>query len=195
MLKVYITDLAAYNNGVLCGEWVTLPLATKELTSKIKEILANGEEAVDGFNHEEWFISDYEWDYISLSTISEYEDIYKLNEELLYIGTLDTTTLKAIKYLLDFNIATDLIDAYYKSGEVRVYENSTLEDIAYEYISECYDLNAIPPIIANNIDYYSVGRDLELDGAYDAIGSDIYEYHGWFLDTLKLKIKEVQLLT
>ena len=178
MLKVYITDLAAYNNGVLYGEWVTLPLSTKELTSKIKEILANGEEVVNGFNHEEWFISDYEWDYVSLSTISEYEDIYKLNEELLHIGTLDTTTLKAIKYLLDFNIATDLIDAYYKSSEVRVYENSTLEDIAYEYISECYDLNTIPPIIANNIDYYSVGRDLELDGAYDAIGSDIYEYHG-----------------
>ena len=63
MLKVYITDLAAYNSGYLIGEWVTLPIEREELTNGIQQILQLG--CVDCGNsetHEEWFITDYDWE-------------------------------------------------------------------------------------------------------------------------------------
>ena len=43
MLKIYITDLAAYNKGFLIGEWVSLPTEEKELNFKIASILKQGE--------------------------------------------------------------------------------------------------------------------------------------------------------
>jgi hypothetical protein len=36
MLKIYITDLAAYNSGYLRGEFITLPMEEKELEASIK---------------------------------------------------------------------------------------------------------------------------------------------------------------
>ena len=39
--KIYIADLAAYNNGYLHGEWVDATLEVEEIEEKIEEILAN----------------------------------------------------------------------------------------------------------------------------------------------------------
>ena len=62
MLKVYITDLAAYNSRVLVEEWVSLPME-EELSLKIKSILKAGEDECGNYEeHEEYFITDYEFD-------------------------------------------------------------------------------------------------------------------------------------
>ena len=72
MLQVFITDLAAYNTGSLVGRWVQLPITSFELSQAISEVLTEGEYAVNGENHEEYFITDYEWDDIDIKEI-EYE--------------------------------------------------------------------------------------------------------------------------
>jgi len=53
-----------------------------------------------------------------------------------------------------------------------------MEDVAYSLLEECYGVDKLEPIVSNNIDYEGVARDLEYDGAYWEIGSDVFEYIG-----------------
>jgi len=53
-----------------------------------------------------------------------------------------------------------------------------MNDIAYDLMQECYQADKLPSIIANNIDYDGIAKDLELDGNYYQYGSDIIEYIG-----------------
>ena len=178
MLQVYLTDLAAYNAGSLVGKWIQLPLTGFELSQSISEVLTEGEYAVDGENHEEYFITDYEWNDIDLKEIDEYENIYELNDELRLVSDLDTNKRKAVKFLLDEGITIDIEDAISRAEDVTIHHNYTMEDVAYDLIHECYNLKDIPDLIANNIDYDGVARDLEYDGTYWEISGDVYEYVG-----------------
>ena len=178
MLKVYITDLASYNSGALIGEWFSLPCDEEELTLKIKQILTLGAKAVGDRYHEEWFITDYEWEDVNLFAVEEYEDIYKLNSNLGLIEDATSHNLKAIKFLLENGMATDVEDAVSKSGDVIIHENQNMEDMAYELMEELYGVDKLPSIISNNINYESIARDLEIDGNYFVIDDDIYEYVG-----------------
>ena len=59
--------MAKYNEGILKGEWVCLPMNEKKLQSKINNILGSDEE---------FFITDYE----APIKIEEYDNIADLNE-------------------------------------------------------------------------------------------------------------------
>ena len=178
MLQVFITDLAAYNAGSLVGRWVQLPLDSFSLSQAISEVLTEGEYAVDEENHEEYFITDYTWEDIDLKEIDEYENIYDLNNELRLVTDLNRDQLKAVKFLLDEGITSDIEDAICRAEDVTIHHNYTMEDIAYDLLHECYNLETIPSIIANNIDYDGIARDLEYEGVYWEIGGDVYEYIG-----------------
>jgi hypothetical protein len=66
-MKIFITNLAKYNEGILKGEWVCLPNDEMKLQTKINNILGGTEE---------FFISDYEAPFI----IGEFDNISELNE-------------------------------------------------------------------------------------------------------------------
>ena len=180
MLSVFITDLAAYNAGSLVGQWVTLPIGKFELSQIISEILTEGEEITGEENHEEIFITDYEWSLMTegIRDIGEYEDVYKLNREAFLLSELDKDELKAVSFLLNQGITTDIKDAIEKADDVTIHHNQNLSDVAYDLLQECYRVDDLPPIIANNIDYDRIARDLEYDGTYWEIGGDVYEYVG-----------------
>ncbi len=178
MLKVFLTDLAAYNSGALIGKWIELPLTDLELHTAINEVLTEGEAAVDGENHEEWFITDYEWEAINLCSIDEYENVFKLNSKLELLIEVDEYKLKAIKFILDEQFTADIKDAILKADDVIVHSNQSLEDVAYDLIQECYDVDILPKIISNNIDYKGIAKDLESDGIYFEVDGDIFEYIG-----------------
>ncbi len=178
MLSLYLTDLAAYNTGSLVGTWVQLPITGFELSEAISEVLTEGEHTVDGENHEEYFMTDYEWDDIDIKEIDEYENIYELNSEIKLLSDLDKDRLKAVKFLLDEGITYDIGDAISRAEDVTVHHNYTMEDIAYDLLHECYNLDLIPSLISNNIDFDGIARDLEYNGTYWEIGGDVYEYIG-----------------
>lgn len=82
---IWISDLAAYNSGILHGEWVTLTGDTtlEELNQKVEEILAKGTRLYSketlSDKHEEFGIFDFEGfgpirleEYESLETVLEY---------------------------------------------------------------------------------------------------------------------------
>lgn len=174
-MKIYITDLAAYNQGHLIGAWISLPMDEEELNGQINAILEEGASVCNEYKHEEAFISDYECDYL---TIEEYDSIDGLNAIAELVDGLNEYELKAVSFLMDNNLVNDFNEAIEKYEDVIIHEDSSMEDIAYEYVNECYNLEELPSIIANNIEYNSIARELEMDGNYYVVESDIFEYLG-----------------
>ena len=71
-IKVFVSNIGAYNAGVLTGQWTTLPVDNvKEIFKTDKKAFGN----VEGYG-EEYFISDYEAPF----KISELEDLTTLNK-------------------------------------------------------------------------------------------------------------------
>ncbi|WP_458699927.1 antirestriction protein ArdA [Sulfurospirillum sp. 1307] len=178
MLKIFLTDLQAYNEGHLVGKWINLPLTPFELSQALSEVLSEGETISQTSNHEEWFITDYEWEDLEFFEVYEYEDIYKLNADMGQLAVLDKDKLKAIAFLLNEGITIDIQDAIERSEDVIIHQDQSLEDVAYSLLEDCYGVYKLDPIIANNIDYERVARDLEYGGNYWEIGSDVFEYIG-----------------
>ena len=117
-------------------------------------------------------------DDIDIKEIDEYENIHDLNDEIQLLSQLDTNKLKAVRFLLCEGIIIDIKDAINRAEDVTVHHNYTMEDVAYDLLHECYNLDSIPSLISNNIDYDGIARDLEYDGNYWEIGGDVYEYIG-----------------
>ena len=176
-MRVYITDLEAYNNGHLVGRWITLPMDRDLLAECVEEVLYEGRNTCnDTHHHEEYFITDFECEYMD---IEEYSPVNKYNHIAEAMEDIDEDGVKAIKFLMDNNLVKDIFEAIEcYEDDVRVYENQTMEDIAYNLIEECYNLADIPNIISNNIDYEAIARDMEIEGSYYRVESDIYEYVG-----------------
>ena len=182
MLEIYITDLAAYNKGFLIGEWITLPLDQQELSTAVDKVL-RGAEAICALEygydkHEEYFITDSEWSNHHFQEIHEYEDIYNLNQQLQLIEGKSDYELKAISFLINEGFAIDIDSALDKVDDVTIYENQNMEDVAYDLMQDLYQADLLPSILANNIDYEGIARDLEYDGTYFEDGLDVYQYIG-----------------
>ena len=165
-MNIYITDLSAYNEGYLVGKWIELPLERDQLAEALYETLRMGEKATGTTNHEEIFITDYEAEIV----ISEYDDIYLLNELAITIETYDESDLLKFKFLLHegFN-EQDVIDNGIESYEVDIYDYSddrsftdVYELLAYDFVSEGV-FGCVPSNFENYIDYSAIGRDLSYD--------------------------------
>lgn len=72
-IKVFVSNLAKYNDGQLNGQWTTLPV--DNVNTDILDKLELGGNSKDGYR-DEWFISDYEAPF----EIGEHDNLYKLNE-------------------------------------------------------------------------------------------------------------------
>lgn len=181
MLKIYLTDLSAYNKGFLHGEWISLPC--EDIEEQLSKILRGGEalcflECGYFEEHEEYFITDYEWEEVSIFEISEYENLSSLNEQLSTLESLNSSQLKIVRFLLSENYTDDIESAIEKLDVVVLREDTSLLDYSYELLDELYNLNSLPSIITNNIDYQGVTKDLEYEGRYIEVDGDLYEYIG-----------------
>ncbi len=165
-MKIYLTDLQAYNDGYLVGKWLELPISTEELQQALSEILSKGKIISGMPNHEEYFITDYE----AKITINEYDDIYKLNllaEAMEAFDTNDFLKLKLLSYE-GYN-ERKVIETGLDSYDVEIYDYS--EDTSFTDVYEllAYDLvdegvyGEIPKQLENYIDYYAIGRDLAIE--------------------------------
>ena len=101
-----------------------------------------------------------------------------MNDDVGKLSELSVSKQKAVAFLLSQQITYDVDDAIGKADDVIIHENQTLEDVAYSLLQECYELDKLPPIIANNIDYEGVARELDYDGNYFEVDGDVFEYCG-----------------
>lgn len=149
-VKLYVANLAKYNEGKLIGEWLTLPLSSEELEDRLLGIL--GED-------EEYAIHDYEAPF----HIGEYDDVYAINEIAAILARYDSRIVVALSECVD-NV--EEVVRLLESGDYSVYfDVDNLCDVAAEMIDEGY-FGPITPSLSCYIDYAKVARDLKMDGWY-----------------------------
>lgn len=151
-IRVYVANLAKYNEGKLVGEWLTLPVDPDELREQIAKILGADEE---------YAIHDYEAPF----EIHEYQDIYKLNETLQELA--DITEDEAVINLIFANLMFDEAMTTLRDGEYRVWNGcKSMEDVAYDSIEESGLLSGVPEELKRYFDYKAYGRDMDIQGSF-----------------------------
>jgi antirestriction protein len=176
-MRVYITDLAAYNKGCLVGEWYTLPMSDEELKEAIATELQRGEKVCDSQErHEECFISDYECEYMK---IGEYDSFKNLNEIATTMDSLNNEEKKAVKVMLENLIVKDINEAIENIENMICTGETRMENVAFNYLEESGMLQNTPEYLQRYFDYEVFGRDMQTNGNYylDDEGI-IWEYVG-----------------
>lgn len=169
MLKVYISDLSAYNSGRLIGEWVKLP--NDNLDNAIQSILKDGQHLCkDTEPHEEWFITDYEWEDEGMAkaySVGEYSDVHRLNLVAEELSTLSDFERLQVQFLLYEGYEFEHAISNYSDVTIYDYRSSTSFKDVYELLAEdlvdegCF--GDIPDHLSSYIDYSAIGRDLSMD--------------------------------
>ena len=157
-MKIFITNLAKYNEGVLKGEWICLPMDEMKLQSKINNILGSDEE---------FFISDYE----APIRINEYDNISALNkfaEKLAGIQERDEVIEAISKDVLGDGYSRDELLRILSEREYYVVDDVWTEsDLAIKVDESLlpFDYQAAGAAgVSNYIDWDAVGRDMVMDG-------------------------------
>lgn len=160
--KIYVACLAAYNNGILHGEWID---ATQDIDDIWKEIAAMLETSPEE-DSEEHAIHDY--DNFESLPLGEYEGIDRVHEIARFIeehGELGTKLLA--HFICNIEEAERAIESY-----IGCYRS--LEDYAISWLEETTE---IPKHLAFYINYEAIVRDIEINGDVFTIESGYEEVH------------------
>lgn len=148
-IKIYVADLAAYNNGYLHGVWIDATLDLEDMQEKINAMLAAS--PVD--DAEEYAIHDHEgFDGYSLS---EYAGLETAHDVALFIEEYPEFGAALLSHF------GDLDDAKKAAQDSYCGSHSSLADYAQELTEETTE---IPESLRHYIDYDSMARDMELNG-------------------------------
>lgn len=149
-VRVYVANLAKYNEGKLAGEWLTLPMSHEELEMRLHAILVFDEE---------YAIHDYEAPF----SISEYDDLFTINEIAAVFTRYDNRIVIALSECMD-NV--EEVVRLLENGDYTAYLGvDNLHDVAAEMIVEGY-FGSVPPTLSRYINYEKIARDLQIDGWY-----------------------------
>ena len=152
-IRIYVADLAAYNNGKLHGVWVDACADLDEIWNAVNAMLKASPEP----GPEEWAIHDYEG--FGSYRLSEYESFERVHEIAGFIKEYPALGAELLNHF-----GGDLGDA--KKAVEESY--SGLYTSLASYAEELTDNTAdIPQNLAYYLDYERMGRDMELS-------SDIY---------------------
>ena len=162
-IRIYVADLAAYNNGILHGAWINACDDLDDIREQIKEILESSPEE----DAEEYAIHDHEG--FEGYSVSEYSGIDELHEIACFIDEnpgIGGALLN--QFCDDLDEARRAIEENYYG----VYES--VADYAEELTS---DTCQIPEHLSWYIDYERMGRDMEMSGDIFTIETAHNEVH------------------
>ncbi|WP_336784114.1 antirestriction protein ArdA [Paenibacillus illinoisensis] len=149
-VRIYIANLNAYNNGILRGDWVSLPADEEELQGIINKHSSNGQHDVA--------IHEYEAPF----EINEYTHIESLNEFCKRLAACQEKDVNLLSVLFEVFDTNDEALEVLENQNYRVFNNcDSMTDVAHEYIAESGMLGDIPEDIAKYFDYESYGNDME----------------------------------
>ena len=183
MIKLYLANLGKYNEGILKGEWVELPLSETELEEVMVNIgvahydkegnfvpyVIETDEKGYEYVYEEYAIHDYETD-LNIS-ISEYSSLDNLNAiaenvekyELDYVNVLLDDGAIGMKDLIEGDIEEIMQNHTFIELEPNMNEE---QEVGYACVDEIY---GGPEYLSREIleryfDYEAFGRDILLSG-------------------------------
>lgn len=150
---IYVADLADYNAGILTGEWIVLydGITIDEVYERIQDILKSGVDK-DSF-HEEWAIHDYD----NLPSMDEYPNLEEVLELAKAVHEYGYDVTKAFVNYYGADIINEL-------GERFLGIYNSLEDYAYEFVTDCYNLEKLMGNLSYYFDYEKFARDLDYSG-------------------------------
>lgn len=167
MFNIYVTNLGKYNEGILLGEWVALPVSHEDFEAVLDRIQVcndtNKYFDAAGNPYEETFITDYENDFDY--EVGEYDYIWDLDDIAEKLEGLDEYESELLEALLEDGYSIE--DAFDKFDDCRIYYNcSDMEDVAMEYCEECDVLSGVPDHLKNYFDFEAFGRDMYFEGRF-----------------------------
>jgi len=169
-MRVYITDLEAYNNGHLVGSWYQLPMNEDLLAESIENELQRGKEICESeYFHEEYFITDYECEYMEVSEYANLDDLNDIAEKMEDLSSYDIKKFKAL-----MSEGYDFEYCFNNYEDVEIYEETTINELAEQFVEEGLFGN-IPKSLINYIDYDAIARDLSMD--YTEVENDIVRFN------------------
>lgn len=183
MIKLYLANLGKYNEGILKGEWVELPLSETELEEVMVNIgvahydkegnfvpyVIETDEKGYEYVYEEYAIHDYETD-LNIS-ISEYSSLDNLNAiaenvekyELDYVNVLLDDGAIGMKDLIEGDIEEIMQNHTFVELEPNMNEE---QEVGYACVDEIYGGPEYlsKEILERYFDYEAFGRDILLSG-------------------------------
>lgn len=160
--RIYVACLAAYNAGILHGEWIDLTDDIDDTWNRIRSMLASSPipEA------EEWAIHDFEG--FAGVRLSEYENIERVHELAEFLQSNNAVGALALDhYHGDIEDAQTALNNY-----MGCY--SSIADYAEEITESCTE---IPQHLQYYIDYERMGKDMESNGDIFTIETRFDQIH------------------
>ncbi len=158
--KIFLTDLHAYNNGALIGDWVDISEFNRD-DDNFSQIC----ERCGIKEGNEFFITDYE----SSFDIGEYidpETLYRLAD---VINSCDDDYIQAVcEYCCD--LEEQIKHCEDEDLEFIPSNDPSYEDLAYSIMEEMGDLDS-SDWKSRYFDYEAFGRDLVLGGDYTMVSN------------------------
>ena len=144
--SIYVACLAAYNNGILHGKWISVDQSENGIYDEIHDMLE--ESPIEGA--EEFALHDYEgFGDIKLSEYEDLKTIVKYAEFISEHGELGQALIA------DYGV--DEANRMMEDGYQGSYDSEV--DFAEHIIEECYS-NAIPNSLICYFDFRAFARDL-----------------------------------
>lgn len=166
-IKIALTNLGKYNEGILDYVWLELPATEEELDDAYDKIeVCHGDKMYYdevGNPYEEVFITDYDTD-LGIS-IGEYDSIENLNEIAEQVDNLDEWDLKKFSAACEAGYCDAEDITNFEPGDYIFYDDVTSdEDLAYAYIEEIGGEDQLgEETLQEYFDYSSYGRDVRLE--------------------------------
>ena len=158
-IAIYLTNLGRYNEGILMGEWVKLPVDKSKLQEVLDRIGINAQ-------YEEYFISDYETLFANLH-ISEYASIADLNELADKIDGLTDFDYDKLGAVLECESCMTVAEILKIIDELDSFDLLTEvenDEALGEYYAEvCCIFHNVPDHIQRYFDFEAYGRDIRFE--------------------------------
>ncbi|RKJ42515.1 antirestriction protein ArdA [Butyricicoccus sp. 1XD8-22] len=170
-IKIYVANLAAYNNGEMKGGWFTLPTPMDEI---FEVVFSPHELDEDGQPHGDWAIHDFEAPF----EIHEYSSIDQLNEIAEIFELLTEKQIDAVMAMYKYGVCTDLTEAKQDLEKVIWFHDcKDMSDVARHYLENQYNEEEYP-LFFRYFDFDAYGAELQTSGTFIFVNDDILEYVG-----------------
>lgn len=186
-INIALTNLGQYNEGILNFVWLSLPASDEEIAAAFDQIQVSHDGVhyySDGLGHasteahkdfygeyEEYFITDYECDFME---INEYSNLEVLNEIAEQIESLDEYEQEIVKALIDDGYTLE--QALEEKDNCYVYSGcNSMAEVAEQYAEETGLLDSIPENLRYYFDFEAFGRDMSFEGHWIATNNGYIE--------------------
>jgi len=161
-IRIYVADLAAYNNGKLHGVWIDATDDLEDIQEQVNKMLAESPEQ----DAEEYAIHDFEG--FSGYGLSEYEGLESAHNVACFIEEYPEIGGELLDYFSDIDEARKAAEENYCGCY-----KSLADDV--EELTE--QTTQIPESLTYYIDYEKMGRDMEMGGDVFTIETSFEEVH------------------